>query len=103
MPLVTGEEALSRVKVFISDFDLEEEDSEAVLAAVTANNAAIGALDARRANGELEGSAYSVELQRCQEDMRLEILKVIGWQRTANLYERLRASSTGEPGTPPAR
>jgi len=96
LSLVSGEEAVTRVEAFIEDYDIAEEDAKALLAVVKETNVAIAALDARKESGELDGALYDSELEKEQENQRLKILQIIGWQNAANLYERLRTNPGGK-------
>jgi len=98
MVIVKGEEALSRVKAFATDFDLGKEDTDALIAVVEKTNAAIEAVDTQLASEEIDLATHSTDVQRQQDNQRLEILRIIGWQRSSNLQERLRSTAAGEPG-----
>lgn len=96
LALATGKEAVSRVEAFIADYELGKDDADALMDAVKETNKAIETLEAQKSSGEIDGPTYETQVEREQENQRLKVLQLIGWQSAAKLYERLRIN---EPGT----
>jgi len=99
--LVSGEEAISRTKAFAKEIELDVPTTDALIEVIEKSNVAIDALDAQIAAGEIELDAYMSEVQRTQSDLRLEILRIIGWQKSSDLYERLLVTEAEAPEAAP--
>lgn len=94
--IVTGDEAVTRVKAFVESAELSKTDADELLDVIHNMNTALEALDAGLAKGEVSLDEYMDSVRLEQENARLGILRVLGWQKSTALFEGLGAPAAGK-------
>ncbi len=92
MEFISGDEAMKRVATFIADHRVEAADAAKLTQAMEAGEATIVGLIEKKERGELDEATFQSEREQELERRRAEITKIIGWQLSASLHERLRGS-----------
>lgn len=94
--IVTGDEAVSRVNAYLKDAGLSAADADELLNVITSMNTSLAALDASLAKGDVGLEVYTSSVQQEQENARLGILRILGWQKSSILLESLRGPGTAK-------
>jgi len=95
MEIITGDEAVTRVNAYLKGAGLSKTDADGLLNVINSMNTGLVALDARLAKGEIALDAYTSSIQTEQENARLGILRILGWQKSTVLLDSLSGSVPG--------
>ena len=93
MEFISGDEAMKRVAMFIADHRIADDDAAKLTQAMEAGEATIADLIEDKERGELDEATFQSEREQELERRRAEITKIIGWQLSASLHERLRGAA----------
>jgi hypothetical protein len=95
MEIVTGDEAVTRVEAYLATAGLSEADGAELLKVITDMNAALGTLEASLTKGDVAVEDYTASARQEQENARLGILRILGWQKSSILLETLSVAPSG--------